>query len=42
MLGDSLGRALGDAETLGFPEGEKLGAFDNEGALEGTDDDRLG
>ena len=37
-FGDSLGLALGDAETLGFSEGEELGPFD----LEGTDDDKLG
>ena len=42
MLGDSLERALGDADTLGFSEGEELGAFDNEGAPEGTADDKLG
>ena len=34
-LGESLRIALGDADTLGFPEGEELGAFDNDGALEG-------
>jgi hypothetical protein len=33
---------LGDADKLGFPEGEELGVFDFEGAPEGTDDDKLG
>ena len=42
MLGGSLVLALGDAEPLGLPEGEELGAFDNEGAPEGNNDDRLG
>ena len=42
VLGDSLGRALGEADTLGFLEGEELGAFDNEGASEGSADDKLG
>jgi hypothetical protein len=35
-LGDSLGL------SLGFPDGEELGAFDFEGAPEGMDDDKLG
>ena len=43
VLDDSLGRALGDPDdTLGFTDGEELGAFDNEGATEGSADDRLG
>jgi hypothetical protein len=37
-----LGLALSDADTLDFPEGEELGAFDLEGAPEGADDDKLG
>ena len=36
MLGDSVGRALGDADTLGFAE--VLGAFDKEGFPEGNGD----
>ena len=42
MLGDSLGRALGEADTIGFLEGEELGALDNEGIPEGPEDDTLG
>ena len=41
-LGDSLGLALGDADTLGVSDGEELGTLDNEGAREGTADDKLG
>ena len=42
VLGDSLGRALGEADTIGFLEGEELGALENEGAQEGTADATLG
>ena len=41
-LGGWLGLALGDPEPLGFPDGGELGAFDSEGAPEGTADDTLG
>ena len=41
-LGDSLGRPLSDTDTIGFPEGEELGAFDNEDAQDGSADERLG
>ncbi len=43
-LGVSLGRALGDIDTLGSPEGgeRELDGVDNEGAPEGTADDTLG
>ena len=37
-----LGRPLSDTDTIGFPEGEELGAFDNEDAQDGSADERLG
>ena len=39
---DVMGPEEGELLTLGFSEGEDLGAFENGGAPEGSADDRLG
>ena len=41
-LGGSLGLVLGHVDTLDISDGEELGTLDNEGAREGTADDKLG
>ena len=40
--GPDVGSEEGELLTLGFSEGEDLGAFENGGAPEGSADDRLG